>query len=181
MAKKQVGRREYLGIQRGGTNYFVKYCDHCGSHVYLTEVQLAELREVTDKWFMYQKNRLLFMIDAVIENIKIPRINFAFKSNEDLRRERLGQEVIRINQEIEYHNVVSNNQLQRIEGFDPIYFNNTYQEYGGVGQLVDMFEQGKSYTKIAEHFHMSKARIGQIKKAIDGAGGVQKLLIKPHI
>jgi hypothetical protein len=130
---------------------------------------------------MYEKNRLFFFLDMLIENIKLPRISFSLKSKEDLRREETMGEVLRINEQIEYHKVFSSNQLQKIKGFDPIYFNEVYQEYGGIRELIYQFEEGKTYRQIADHFNMSKARIGQIKKAIDDAGGVGKLVINPHI
>jgi uncharacterized protein YerC len=124
---------------------------------------------------------MFFAIQSLIQKIRIPRINIEWKTRREIHKEEMLLEQHNLNESIEYYNAVHRHRLQKIQGFDPIYFDKIYESEGGIQVLITMLAEKKTYKTIAKHYGIHKSRVSQIVKAINQAGGIESLFIKPSI
>lgn len=156
MAKKQIGRREWLGVKKGGYGYFVKYCPNCNKHIYLYgkefEGFFTKVKADIPSLIKLQINRLK-------RSIHLPRLRVEWQAK--------SIDNLAYDDRVEIHNnfYESNKIDMAYKKFNKEYFDQKHKDKGGLKKLEKMIKRGAYHKDIAAYFGLSKQRIHQIVMA----------------
>jgi len=145
-----LGQEYYLGSDRGGEGYFIKYCPSCNEKIYLEGEEFYTFidrtyRNIPSKW-MLLKRRLK-------HGIRLPKIKIEWGTVRE-------KEVGAINERRELAGLLP------IKGFDTKYFDLQYATSGGFNRLVEMIHDKESYAEIGRHFGFSREYARRVCRTI---------------
>ncbi|NTW89574.1 MAG: hypothetical protein HGB37_01505 [Candidatus Moranbacteria bacterium] len=153
MASKTIGKAYWIGAQKGGFGYFVKYCPHCGESIYLEgEYEMTEMVAALPSVSFRRK-----AVQYLRQRVRLPRLVLSWGPTEIEAERTILDERMSIFQEA-YTGL-------DVKAFNRDFFDRRYQAQGGVARLEQLIQKKTGPTEIARVFGISAQRAGQIVRA----------------
>lgn len=157
MALKHIGRSEYLGSNKGGQGYFVKYCPECNEKIYLMENgELEEFLLATYVPRIWKLIKNYFKLRLWFPKIQI---HFEWQNNREF-------EIVQINERIK---LTDNKSLVMFDPkkFSRTFFDKKYASLGGFERLEKMLKSKCTLVEIGDCFGFSRQYAFHISRAFN--------------